>query len=172
MANMHKHPAAQPNMPAVARILAHYDRESLEAFLSVALDLLDTMDGDPEAENGNDLEDDFALSENAIAYGSGGAGCAISDQDAGAYVEWHTMHGSQKGGANILAGQEDDENDDPAEEDDEPGQCDEDELNTGFDRVRYTPGASGPGCAISDAGGGNVEDEAQLDDVRPYTGPL
>lgn len=30
----------------------------------------------------------------------------------------------------------------------------------------------GPGCPISDAGGGNVEDEAQINEVAPYTGPL
>jgi hypothetical protein len=29
-------------MPAVARILSRYDRRSLEAFLTIAIDLLDT----------------------------------------------------------------------------------------------------------------------------------
>lgn len=82
------------------------------------------------------------------------------------------MRGSQKGGANILAGGEDDEDDDAAEQDDESGQCDEDEVNTSFDVVRYTTGASGAGCPISDEGGGNVEDVGQINEVPPYTGPL
>lgn len=172
MATLHKHPAAQPNMPAVARILSHYDRESLEAFLSVALDLLDAMDGDPDAEDASDAEDDFALSALAIAFVDPGPGCTISDQDAGAYVEWTTMRVSQKAGPNLMAGREDDEDDDPAEEDDGAGQCDEDGINTSFDRVQYTRGASGPGCAISDEGGGNIEDEPQINEVKPYTGPL
>ncbi|MCZ4342879.1 hypothetical protein O4H52_14750 [Sphingomonadaceae bacterium G21617-S1] len=45
------------------------------------------------------------------------------------------------------------EDDDPAEEDDPSGQCDEDGVNTNFGMVSYTPGASGPGCALSDPGG-------------------
>ncbi len=151
-----RHPASLPSMPAVQRILLRYarhDRETLEAFLSVAIDLLDLVDGDPEAETGNDLEDDFTLSPMAAAYGGDGPGCAISDQDAGAYVEWHTMRGSQKRGSNILAGQEDDEDDDAAEQDDHEGLCDEDGVNTAFDHVRFTYGASGPGCMLSDPGG-------------------
>lgn len=35
-----------PPMPAVARILARYDRDKLSAFISVAIDLLDTLAGD------------------------------------------------------------------------------------------------------------------------------
>ena len=44
-------PRAVPPMPAVARILARYDRDKLEAFISVAIDLIDTLDGphDPDA---------------------------------------------------------------------------------------------------------------------------
>lgn len=41
------------------------------------------------------------------------------------------------------------------EEDDEPGQCTEDEIST--DLHCFT--ANGPGCEISDSGGGNVTDE-------------
>lgn len=58
MGAMHKHPASQPNMPAVERILARYDRESIEAFLEVALELLDTLDGDPDLEDDDAGEDD------------------------------------------------------------------------------------------------------------------
>lgn len=45
-------------MPAVMRILAHFDRETLEAFISAAIGLLDVVDGDPEAEEEGDLEKD------------------------------------------------------------------------------------------------------------------
>ena len=92
-------------MPAVQRILLRYarhDRETLEAFLSVAIELLDTLDGDADAESGNDLEDDFTLSPIAVAYTDHGPGCPVSDQDAGAWIEWNTMRGSQKRGPNIL----------------------------------------------------------------------
>lgn len=151
-----RHPAALPPMPAVQRVLLRYarhDRETLEAFLSVAIDLLDLVDGDIDREDATNLEDDFALSAMATDYAASGPGCSISDQDAGAYVEWHTMRGSQKRGPNILAGQEDDEDDDAAEQDDHEGQCDEDGVNTAFDYVRFTYGASGPGCMLSDPGG-------------------
>lgn len=46
-----------PPMPAIARILACHSRESLSAFITVAIDLLDTLDGDP------DLEDDDPAEE-------------------------------------------------------------------------------------------------------------
>ncbi|MEW6628692.1 MAG: hypothetical protein AB1431_18090 [Pseudomonadota bacterium] len=117
-------PNRLPPMPAVQRILLRYarhDRETLEAFLSVAIELLDTLDGDADAESGNDLEDDFTLSPIAVAYTDHGPGCPVSDQDAGAWIEWNTMRGSQKRGPNILAGREDDEDDDAAEDDD-PGE--------------------------------------------------
>ncbi|MGD9664943.1 MAG: hypothetical protein AB7U34_07035 [Novosphingobium sp.] len=47
-----------PTMPAVVRILARYDRPKLEAFLAIAIDLLDTMDGDPDIEQEEDEDDD------------------------------------------------------------------------------------------------------------------
>lgn len=127
MANLHNHPASQPNMPAVARILSHYDRESLEAFLSVALDLLDAMDGDADGEDATDAEDDHVLSPMALAYGADVPGCAISEPDAVGYLEWQTR-GSHKlnsaGGERLArdaygnACHDDDEDDDPAEDDD------------------------------------------------------
>lgn len=213
-----RHPAALPPMPAVQRILlryAHHDRETLEAFLSVAIDLLDLVDGDIDRE-ATDLEDDFALSPIATDYAEHGPGCAISDQDAGAWIEWHTMRGSQKRGPNILVGQEDDEDDDPAggdilderhdaiswaewhtlpgqqrkagnyvgkmldhvdrgnareddededpaEEDDDSGQCDEDGINTAFGNGDFEA-EGGAGCPISDPGGGNVTDEPHDED--------
>jgi hypothetical protein len=49
------------------------------------------------------------------------------DEESAAWIEWHTMRGSQKCGPNLTAGHEDDEEDDPA------GQCDEDGINTCLD---------------------------------------
>lgn len=75
-----------PAMPAVARILARYDRDKLEAFIAVAIDLLDTLDPNPDAEpNGDELdgsnaEDDYGGAANAGLWG--GPGCPISDPDA------------------------------------------------------------------------------------------
>ncbi|MEO6151667.1 MAG: hypothetical protein ABIT09_07785 [Croceibacterium sp.] len=82
MATQLQFPAPDP-MPAVARILARYQRPQLEAFLSIAIDLLDTMDPDPEAEpsgdemDGNPAEDDFWPHRE-----TGSPGCVISDPDA------------------------------------------------------------------------------------------
>ncbi|GBH29684.1 hypothetical protein [Sphingobium xenophagum] len=154
------HPTFPPAAAALiaARLLDKHSPGEIGAAIEVLIDVLDLMGGDPDAENATDLEDDFALSPIAIDYVDRGPGCAISDQDAGAWIEWTTMRGSQKRGLNILAGQEDDEDDDPPEQDDHEGQCDEDGINTAFDTVRFTTGASGPGCAISDEGG---EEEAQ-----------
>lgn len=159
------HPARQPVPPAaISRVLLSFSRAQLEGFVAVAIDLMDLADGDSDLENGNDLEDDFTLSHIAVAYTDHGPGCPISDHDAAAWVEWHTMRGSQKRGPNILAGHEDDEDDDPAEEDDDSGQCTEDEISTALSFVLYTVGASGPGCPLSDPGGGNVEDEGEREE--------
>lgn len=169
------HPAFPPSAAALiaSRLLDKHSAGEIGAAIDILIDLFDLMGGDPDAENATDAEDDFAISSKAAANTAAQAGCTISDPpDAGAWIEWSTMRGSQKGGPNILAGGEDDEDDDAAEQDDESGQCDEDEVNTSLDLVRYTPGASGPGCTISDAGGGDVEDEGQIDEVATYTGPL
>ena len=76
---------ATPPMPAVARILARFEREQLAGFIAVALDLIDTLDGDDELEaNGDELdgslgEDDFSP-QNAPMH-LGGPGCPVSDPD-------------------------------------------------------------------------------------------
>jgi hypothetical protein len=51
MGALEQFPGTLPPMTAVARILARYDRDKLEAFISVAIDLMDTLDGphDPDA---------------------------------------------------------------------------------------------------------------------------
>ena len=111
MGNMIPHPSAQPPMPAVAAILARYDRQKLASFIEVAISLLDTLDGDPEAEpatwteagNRNthaDLPDDHELSGD--------------EKDAG-WTEWQSRgrHKQTAGGYEQSDQHEDDEDDDP-----------------------------------------------------------
>lgn len=94
-----------PPPAAITRILSRFDREQLEGFVAVAIDLMDLADGDPDIEDG-----------------------------------------------------------DAAEEDDPSGQCDEDGVNTSGGLYAHGSRHDGPGCPISDPGGGNVTDEAELVD--------
>lgn len=77
-------PGTIPPMPAVARILSRYDRDKLAAFVSVAIDLLDVLDGDADDEpcgdeqDGNFAEDDVAA---RFANMGQGPGCIVSDFD-------------------------------------------------------------------------------------------
>lgn len=104
--------APAPDMPDVAQVLGRFDRGHLEAFVTVAIDLLDVLDGDPDQEiedpagetmpvredpelddlteddsdpdlEETDTEDAFALSRNALS-SAHGAGCPISDPGGGA----------------------------------------------------------------------------------------
>ena len=141
---------ATPPMPAVARILARFEREQLAGFIAVALDLIDTLDGDPDLENATDLEDDFALSPQARGYADG-PGCPVADAAENAWVEWDRMRGAQKSGHNLTFGDED------AEEDDGDGDCTDDEP--AFDKrsraIANMLWGGGPGCSIADPGGGD-----------------
>ncbi|WP_313228580.1 hypothetical protein [Sphingobium yanoikuyae] len=51
-----------------------------------------------------------------------------------------------------------------------------DEFDTGNSEDEQLTGHAlvpvGPGCLISDPGGGNVEDEGQINEIEPYTGPI
>lgn len=133
-------PNRPPSMPAVARILSRYSRAKLEAFVSVAIDLMDALDGDADTEPTGD------------------------DQGDQAWIEWHAMPANQKTGSNILAGPEDSEGDDPEEEDDPSGQCDEDGCNTSWP---YVPG---PGCPISDSGEQPLQDVTLNNDALNLDG--
>lgn len=78
-------PGTIPPMPAVARILSRFDRGKLAAFVTVAIDLLDTLDGDADDEPGGDEEDgDFAEDEPAARFAQmrTGPGCLYSDDDS------------------------------------------------------------------------------------------
>lgn len=81
---VHPHPSASPSMPAVARILSQFDRPKLEGFITVAIGLLDVLDGDPDIEtNGDELDGTNAEDEIGNAtfdpWLHGGAGCPIAD---------------------------------------------------------------------------------------------
>lgn len=71
-------PAIAP-MPAVARILARFERNQLAGFIAVAIDLLDTLDGDIDLQESGDCEDEV-FTETARRYAATlGAGCPIGD---------------------------------------------------------------------------------------------
>lgn len=80
-------PFASPQSAAVVQVLSRFDRSKLEAFVAVAIDLLDTFDGDADLEPSGD------------------------EQDA-AYVEWSSLHHRHRSKPNVTLGQEDDEQDD------------------------------------------------------------
>ena len=63
------------------RALAENSREHLEWFIQTAIDVLDDLDGDPDEENANDLEDDFALTPFALHNAGLAPGCPVSDPD-------------------------------------------------------------------------------------------
>lgn len=73
-----------PPMPAVARILARYERPQLEAFLAIAIDLLDTMDPDPDMEAGGDEMDHSSAEDDFVDHNAGGPGCPLADPDMAA----------------------------------------------------------------------------------------
>jgi hypothetical protein len=97
------HPRYTPPMPAVTRILSRFDRPQIEGFIAVAIELLDTFDGDSDSEpitvpedlraefdntvpdeieangdelDGNPAEDDFWPHAEPL---DGSAGCVFSD---------------------------------------------------------------------------------------------
>ncbi len=77
--------------PAVMAILSRFDRPTLEAFLTVAVDLLDTLDPDPDAEQSTwpeaseSREHDAGLPEDSEAGG---------DEADAAWPEWQTRAGT------------------------------------------------------------------------------
>lgn len=144
-------PGVIPPMPAVARILARHPRERLEAFVSIAIDLMDVADGDSDIEpNGDDLDGTGAEDDFCEHSSDGSPGCPVADRGEHAWIEWHTMRGSQKRGPNIARTHEDVEDDDPAEEDDHSGDIANEDEPEGFAQFR---GELGAGCPISDPGG-------------------
>lgn len=133
-------------LAAVARALAGFNREQLGTAIEVMIALMDVADGDPDAEIGNDVEDDFVLSDIALHLAKNPA-IDVVDQDAGAYVEWHTKPAAARrnGKAETMLGHEDEEDDDP-----------DTEVEDDVGRVRVK---DGPGCPHADP-------DASVDDFR------
>ena len=111
----------------VSQSIHRLTRHDLESLTERLIEELDRRAGDPDEETGNDVEDDFLLSDAAIERAVSDPTVDCIDQDSGAYVEWHTKPGNlrRKGQAEILPAHEEDEDDDPAEEDD-PSGCEHD----------------------------------------------
>ena len=100
-------PGAMSPMPAVARILARYDRDKLEAFISVAIDLIDTLDGphDPDTPDYRPYSDGLPGDVDEAEH-------AGDERD----MSWPNRVGQDRAGSNM--GTEDDEADDFGERDD------------------------------------------------------
>ena len=70
-------------LPAVMRTLAQFDRPALEGFISVAIGLLDVVDGDPDNELNGDETDHNHSEECFIEHRyANGPGCIVGDPDA------------------------------------------------------------------------------------------
>jgi hypothetical protein len=134
---------AGPPMPAVTRILSNYSRDQVESFVEIAVAMLDTLDGDPDFEGQCDEDEISRCDDMGRPVRGNGPGCDIGDPGDKAYLEWHTMRGSQKGGPNIAKQHEDDEEDNEDRSLDESEPC--------FVSLRDLE--SGAGCPIADPGG-------------------
>jgi hypothetical protein len=106
-------PGTLPPAPALMRILSRHDPKRLAAFVTVAIDLLDVLDGDSDCE-GECSEDEVSrCTDTGQPVTSDGPGCDIADAGENASIEWHTMRRSQKRGPNVTQSHEDAEDDDP-----------------------------------------------------------
>jgi hypothetical protein len=114
MASISLHPAYVPPMPAVARVLAQFDRERLAGLIEVAIGLLDVMEPDPDLEDNADREHDMAELYDVT------------------YTEWHTRgrhklsNGRSECGPTTYGAMVDDAEDDDPETgiEDDPLGCD------------------------------------------------
>lgn len=89
----------------LAKFLARRTRSQLETLIETGIAMLDEVDPDPDDANFARLNDGLPgepLDTELIG----------DDQGDQAWIEWNTMRGSQKPGPNIVAGREDDEDDD------------------------------------------------------------
>lgn len=77
--------ASQAPSP-IMQMLARHSRRELEGFISVAIDLLDMSDPDPDLEPNGDQEgaydeDEISTAFDMVRRGSEGPGCHIADSD-------------------------------------------------------------------------------------------
>ena len=140
-----RHTQAAPTLTALLTVIPSLTRAELGRMVQRMIDRMDVMDGDTDFEDGNDLEDDFRLSDNARRYGGSSAGCEISEPDSFSYSEWHTrdwrtkrLGGPEMASTATFADHEDAEDDDPLEEDD-PSDCDVLDMELDEDAVTLSP---------------------------------
>jgi hypothetical protein len=138
MGRIEQFAATSAPMPAVARILSRYDRREVEAFIEVAISLLDTFDGpnDPDTADFSSRSD--GLPGEPADHEPGG------DDEAGAYVEWTSMLPAQRrrGLQLSLAG---------VHEDDEAGGDEQDGNGAEDDECAwFRLGGNAAGCPVSD----------------------
>ena len=74
-----------PPMPAVSRVMAQFDRSQVEAFVEVAIAFMDLFDGDadlePESDRGVDDDGEQATWPTNLSQASNGANCMAWDND-------------------------------------------------------------------------------------------
>lgn len=81
MAEILRFPFEPHRVPAVMAILARYNRQSLQAFIEIAIDLADALDGDPDLE-GECSEDEISrCTDWGDPVRGNGPGCDIADPD-------------------------------------------------------------------------------------------
>jgi hypothetical protein len=127
-------------MPAVARILSRYDRNKVEAFIEIAIGLLDTFDG-PDDPDAPDFSPRFDGQPGDLADHEPGG-----DEEAGAFANGPLRAPQRRAGMSLVkaCGSEDDE----LGGDEADGNGTEDEDCAWFRRF-----AGSVGCPIADPGG-------------------
>lgn len=80
MASQPQFAGGAPALPLtlIAQAIPKLSRHDLEALTERLIDHLDQQDGEPDYEDSTDLEDDFALSPQALGYVTG-PGCPVGD---------------------------------------------------------------------------------------------
>lgn len=143
----HKRP--MPHFASPTQTAAQKGAESLTAIqevsglaASIIIDRLNEVDGNPDTE----VDDHDEVQ---------------GDERDSSWIEWTTMHSSQKRGPNILAGHEDDEDDDPLDHDSA-----EDEFLTPAHHAFNNAITRGAGCKVSDPGGCEHDGREPDDDLE------
>ena len=152
---------APPPIPAVARILARYDRPAIEAFIAIAIDLADTLDAPDDPDEPN-----FASRSDGLPGDPGDHERAGDDDDTG-WPEWHARR-SRKLAGGICEMEQDrlwmSPCGVPEDAEDDDQDCGHDEGEPDYRKRRNRPG-DGPGCSISDT------DRCMAGDDRISGGP-
>ncbi len=130
--------------PDLIAVLARQDRKALEGFVAVALDLLDALDNDPEAELGTWAEDHRDRTPDCQAANDREDLEPNGDE---ADCTWIEYSGQRHRRECMTGGPEDWEEDDPS------GDMTEDDFSAfPYRRVKAISLAKGPGCDLADPG--------------------